>query len=198
MNRRNKIITLLASVLISATLLQQAHATLIDGSIAFKGGALADNSDLTKASQISFYPASVTPTTVIYSSGDFGGLTGSGVAMYSPLIIDPPTPPAGALWSVGGFSLILDSLEVDYVGQTALALYGTGTLYGAGFEPTAGEWFFGLTTSGGQEATFSWASLTSSSGEPGQSVPDGGSTAMLLGCGLVLLGFLSRSRAQRA
>ena len=91
-------------------------------------------------------------------------------------------------------SLILDSLSIDYIDPTHLALYGTGTLYGAGFEPTAGEWIAGFTTSGGQEATFSWASLTGSTGEPGQSVPDGGSTAMLLGCGLVLVGVLNRSR----
>jgi|GraSoiStandDraft_24_1057298.scaffolds.fasta_scaffold173458_1 hypothetical protein len=193
MNRPTKSLNLLAcGVLALSSLLSKVEASLIEGGIAFTGAATPDNSNLTQASQITFGATTV--------DGDGWGsfeniLDGTSVNMYSPLKINPVDLPNEALWTVGGFSLMLTSLTVDtaHSSANALLLSGIGTLSGNGFEDTPGDWQATITTAG-SPATFSWSAISG----PVESVPDNGETAILLGSGLIVMGVVGRLRYIRS
>ena len=117
-----------------------------------------------------------------------------------------PWNPAGAstplnpLWSFVSagktYSFNLISLHQDFVSSTALVLSGLGTAFitGGGSEKiaTTGLWNFTGQTLGVSSFTFSSSADVNA---PVTSVPDGGSTAMLLGSGLVGFAWFRRKLA---
>ena len=173
-----------------------ALAVPISGTIGFTGPYVANNSNLTAATQITFSNSGLTQIVTDGSaSGSFAGIaSGTPVTMFTPLIVNQPgvVLPNGPIWSVGGFSLTLSSLGEVFNNANILALQGAGSITSTslGLDTTPGTWVatFNNATSGAvTNFTFSASSAANPAG-----VPEGGSTAVLLGLALVSLGSVSR------
>jgi hypothetical protein len=102
-----------------------------------------------------------------------------------------PSSAPQALWSFisGGLtysfdlaSLSVDARGTDGSGNPFINLSGVGTLKITGFDNTPGSWIF---TANAASSTFSFSSSNGA-------LPDGGTTAMLLGSALALLGMARR------
>ena len=162
----------------------QAQAAQIQGDILMIGRVTVDAPSLLTATQVTNWFAAVTQnvgfSTVAATTGDFTIVPlGTEAAMATPWVFANPTL---SLWSVGPFTF--DLLSATIVTQTGdfLNILGTGTIHGAGFDDTVGEFRFTATGTG---TRFGFAALTSA-------VPDGGSTVMLLGLGLSGIGLIRR------
>jgi hypothetical protein len=127
-------------------------------------------------------PAPAT-TFVLAANGDF--LTYlppiSGVSMSGFTFNPAPTPVAAPLWTGGGFSFNLNSVNVSVQNANQLGFIGIGTLSGNYFDPTTGTWTMTIDANGG--------SFTFSSGTVAVPEPD---TVFLLG--IVLIGIVGISR----
>lgn len=190
-----KSISVLAMAL---ALTSAAFAVPVNGSIGFTGPYTANDPNLTLATQISFANSGPTQITTDGTvSGSFAGIAaGTPVTMFTPIVINQgggPNPtgvtlPGGSIWSVGVFSLTLTSLVEQFNTAQTLVLYGVGTLSnGNPADNSIGDWVATFSRSG---SSFTFAATSSS-------VPDGGSTALLLGLGLLGLGALAR-RSRKA
>jgi hypothetical protein len=155
------------------------QATPISGGLSFAGNYTPNNEDLTVATSLTFGTTFVTSV-----NGDFSAIVpGTLVVMASPLAINPTVTPVFSLWAVGGFSF--DAYALVQSSQTANTLTLTGTGIINDNNPTdavAGSWL----------ATFNTLSHTFSYSASAGSVPDGGSTMLLLGSALTGLGLLKR------
>ena len=90
------------------------------------------------------------------------------------------------LWTIGGFSFAMTTLEHESLG-TQLLLYGTGMMTGNGFDPTPGVWNFS-----GQEVdqqNFTWSASTGSQAP----IPEP-ATMLLFGTGLMGLAAVGRRK----
>ena len=115
-------------------------------------------------------------------SGSFDSvLDGTAVTFAQPWVFNPSTPKS-PLWTIAGpesFSFNLASATIAFQNGSFLAIKGTGTLTGVGFDATPGTWFF--TTQGvAAQSKFSWSSSAVS-----VAVFDGGTTLGLLGASLL-------------
>ena len=140
--------------------------------------------DSTSAGTATAVTTWVNPT-VQSASGDFGTYVsvGDSVAMNAPWSFNTGT--VNNFWSVGGFTFDLMYSSVVFQGFGAVIVNGVGTASGHDFDPYVGTWSF---TSQDRSANgvFSFSS--------GSSVPDGGTTALLLGTALVGMSAIARRR----
>ena len=132
------IIAALASIFSVSSL----EAGQISGGISFAGAYTpvdAGNnpvSDLTLATKINF-----SASTSGAGTGSFSGIpAASAVTMVPSMDVNPTALPAGALWSVGGFSLTLTTVTQLTTAADSLKISGSGTMTGPGFDPTPGLW----------------------------------------------------------
>ncbi|VAX12833.1 hypothetical protein MNBD_GAMMA24-2586, partial [hydrothermal vent metagenome] len=111
------------------------------------------------------------------------GITHASVVTYSDFIFNPATP-ISSIWSVGGFSLDLNWMNVDYQGPSGFILSGTGMINStsAGLDSAPGTWSF---TANGDGSTFTWSSSSA--------VPEPAIT-LLLGAGLIGFGVARKMR----
>lgn len=125
---------------------------------------------------------------VVDTSGDFSGIancsmcvTRNDIDLFAPLTLTNP------LWSVGGFSFALETLSVDFQNAMFLNLSGSGTVSGAGFDPTPGNWALSVQ---GVSMEFSFSSTTDTRPPviPEPSIP------ALFGIGLLVAGLARRAR----
>jgi hypothetical protein len=132
---------------------------------------------------------------VTAASGTFTGFGGSLGHMadfaFNPGLSPMPVAP---LWLLtagpgAGFSFTLNAITlVDQATPNFLNLTGMGSFSGpAGFDTTLGTWAFTVTTQG---SLFTWTSANIAN------APDGGTTALLLGLGLLGLGAARRFMAR--
>lgn len=186
-NIKSKITAILAvSLLTAGGLASQASAAQVNGAITLAGGAKFDTNSLASATRVNAF----SDVSVKSLDGDFVGFVNvdDAVSMATPWIFSPSTPTLG-LWSVGGFTYDLMSSTVVLQTADFLLITGTGTISGNGFDPTPGMWSF-TSQSPSANGIFSF-----SAGGQFTGVPDGGTTASLLGIGLVSVGLLRRRLA---
>jgi hypothetical protein len=182
---KNKLTIMAAAVAVLVGISTTVQATPINGSIGFtglykqNGGTIGD---LTTATSFT-----ITSTLILAASGDFTGATLGSFA--TPITVNPATG-LSTLWSVivGSttytFNVTSETESLDSASQ--INLLGTGTITdGNTADTTAGTWQLGFGVSGD---AFTWQSTSSAN------VPDGGTTAMLLGAGMAGL-FLFRKKA---
>jgi hypothetical protein len=177
---KNKMIKICVAIAAIASIGLTVQAVPITGGISFSGNYTPNNTDLSAATLISFGLT----TTSVGSTGSFAGIAGgTTVTMIPSIAINPTAPPITALWSVGGITFDALTLVESAVTAQTITLYGTGTLYdGTPADSSAGQWL----------ATFNTISGTFSFSASAGSVPDGGTTVMLLGSALAGLGLLKR------
>src|SRR6266403_1857494 len=193
MKNRSKIApAILATGLLSCTLFnQQARATEIlhpavniTGHFNLAGSAHFDTTSLATATRVLSW---VNPHAEAGSTGVFSGIPVNTAVTMSPWTFNPSTATPG-LWSVAGFTFDLLSSTVVVQNAFALVITGNGIVSGNGFTPTAMQWAFAATSSGGlRRAIFSF----SGSGSAG-TVPEGGTAVALLGIALIGIEALRR------
>lgn len=183
-NLNKTILAVIAVGLLSSGLFcQQAQAATITGDITFGGVVTFDTTSLSLAKQVSTWNLAI----VTSDSGDFSSIPVLSSVTISPWIFNPSTP-TSPLWSVGGFSFDLISSTIVTQTNFFLNVTGIGTLSGAGFDTTPGTWSFTVSNAlGGTHSTFGFQSDTAAG-----LVPDGGTTAALLGLALAGIELLRR------
>jgi hypothetical protein len=201
---------------VALSILPSAQANPITGTVSFTGGVTgyenttgtgATSSDFTQDHSLVFAGVVVAPVAA-QNTGTFAGLGGDSVTIYSPLQINPtgtpPVPGSAPLWSIGGTTLTFSVTTLNQsistppgssLPNSALNLFGTGTLSdGIPADSVTGTWNATFTSAigGAGQVTFSFNSST------GVTVPDGGTSLVILGLGLTALAGFARFRKQVA
>jgi hypothetical protein len=127
--------------------------------------------------------------------GDFSPFlaTGDTLTIKAPWSFNSGSVPD--FWTASGFHFDLISSSVAFQSATSLAVYGTGTVWGNGFDPTPGVWNFS-TQSIAANNMFSFSAAVGTGAAA--SVPDGGLTLLFLGGGLVGLSLIARHHKPNA
>lgn len=195
---KNTSIKALAGLIAAIATGSLALADPIDGSVAFNGNA------------------SVSGTTIAFSSvvtdvgsGSYGGISSgdavalesfSGIALNVTNINGQAFPvPGGTLWSFtdagtgDSYSFVATSAIQSYgsINSSQWNFYGEGiaSISGGDYSPTVGSWTIVTTNEGHDIFTFTG----------GSNVPDGGTTALLVGLGLLAMGgYALRNRRAKA
>jgi hypothetical protein len=137
------------------------------------------------------------PATVTLATGDYLGLDGDS-AMFNPILFSPATP--GLLWTInsGGntYTFTIDSFTAASQNAHFVNLMGTGTATATGYLPTNGTWTITDTNSSGADDYFTFGA----SDNVNNSVPDNGSTMLLIALGLLgtAIGVLALRKAPKA
>lgn len=176
---KNKWFTI-GGVIIAMAITATVQATPISGNITLGGNDTMDGTSVNNSTTVTGWSA---VTTGGAASGSFIGiLAGTAVTMGSPWIFSPSTP-TPALWSVGGFTFNLGTSTIitDTAGYLNITGDGTITSTNPSLDPTPFVWRFGTQDPSSQVGNnlpvFTFSGATGS-------VPDGGTTAMLLGIAL--------------
>lgn len=161
----------------SITLSADSSSVAIDfgaNTVTFNPASPTNNS---KVDTVTGNMASLAPVTTQVSYKNF---------QYSPLSV------VGPLWTTAtGLSFTLTGItSVNEIGNSALVLFGTGTLSSTNlaYDPTPGEWSFNASET---STVFSWGSTATAR------VPDGGATLGLLGISILGLGGTRRFLTSR-
>jgi VPDSG-CTERM motif len=164
------------------------QATVITGGIGIAGAYTANGTagDLTTATSMTI----AGPFTAVNESGTFIGAINSTITFASPIAVNPANnlTPNKVLWTVEvgtttyTFTVTSESESVDTANQ--VTLIGQGTFTDGNSADTAfGTYQLGF---GVTQTTFSFQNNSQTN------VPDGGTTAMLLGTALMGLGLLKK------
>ena len=177
----------------------QATPIPITGNISFSGTSTINGTSFVTATAFTLFQG-VTVGSPSALSGSYVGTSGAAVTM-TPFTWSPPSAstPLNPLWTFvsGGdtYSLNLSVLNVDYVSPTGLLLSGLGTVMitgpGLNYLNTTGAWNLSAQTLG--VSTFTFSSTTTAHAA---AVPDGGTTAAMLGASLLGLALINRKPKQ--
>jgi hypothetical protein len=197
MNAKSLTITMAMAGLISTGL--QVQATSISGSISFDGGAVLLNNTLASATAIdSFGGATMVSGGANLPTGTFAGLATTPVTMTAQGFTFSPglsPSPINDLWSftAAGITYSFNLLSATGVfANGSLDLSGQGILQVTGYADTAGTWTLDI-NGGGDGDNFNFDANNEVPNST--AVPDGSSSAMLLGASLTGIGLLSRKFA---
>ena len=171
-----------------------AHAVPITGDITFAGGVELDTSSAGTATEVLSWtgPGGTGEPIVISDDGSFSGIApGTEASFTSPWLFNSGA--VAALWSVGGFTFDLTESHIVFQGGSPAGVLvdGTGTVSGNGLDATEMTWSFTTqdpSASGDESSIFSFSAASGTV----TAVPDGGTTAMLLGLGVLALGMLKK------
>jgi hypothetical protein len=178
-----------AVIAIAMAMVGGAKADPISGTVLMGGSVLLDTPSVNTATGVLSTFAFVAFATDDYASyiAPFSIATMASAWSFT-------SGPISSFWSVGGFTFDLDSSAIVTQGGGAVHVAGTGTVYGNGFDPTPGIWSFTTQDPGATHGSLNVFSFSASGSHP---VPDSGSTMILIGAGLTVLGLASR-RMRRA
>lgn len=176
-----------------------AHACLISpitGNITFVGGVTLDTTSAGTATEVLDWtgPGGTGLPVVLSDSGSFASIApGTPVCFASPWFFNSGavTP----LWSVGCYTFDLTSSHIMFQGGSpaAVVVDGSGTVSGpCWLQDTAMTWSFTTQDPGASGGDPSVIFSFSAASGTGSAVPDGGTTAMLLGVGVLGLGLLKK------
>jgi hypothetical protein len=187
-NLTKTILAVLATGVLSCGLFsQQAQAVPITGDIV-NGGQITFNGPLVTATQVTHWFSAGTHndgfSTVFAVTGDLATFISvfDEAQMAQPWDFGSGGPQAG-LWSVGGFTFDLASSTIVTQIPGFLNVTGVGTITGNGFDPTQAQFTLTVTRLGSQLV---FGAITNT-------VPDGGTTVMLLGAAIGALGLARRA-----
>lgn len=172
-----------------------AQATTISGNITFAGGVELNTSSAGTATEVTAWTGAdgTGDPIVISSDGSFSGITpGTDVTFTAPWFFNSGA--VADLWSVGGFTFNLTSSEIVFQGGSPaiVGVDGTGVVTEDGVSQEM-SWSFSTSDPGaaGANGTLIF-SFQAASGTITPTVPDGGTTAMLLGLGVLGLGLVKK------
>ena len=183
--------SVLAAVALALT--QAVQAVPVTGSIGFTGRVTFDTGFAYNATKVTSW---VNPT-VNGTSGSFTTVAnGTAVALTAPWNFN--TGLVNPFWSVGGFTYSLTSSYIQAQGGAPgvsgfVVVNGTGTVSGNGYSATALDWSF---SAQGPSVTQNPDTFTFSASA--SSVPDAGTTSVLLGSCLFGMAFLKRKITAKA
>lgn len=194
-----------AAVLLAST---QTYAIPITGNIGITGGATYNTSSAASATAVTDWinPVVNLSSGVFASPSVFALTAGEAVSMAAPWNFNT-TSPINSFWSVGGFTFQLLSSFILQQGGTPgqtgyVVVEGTGLVSGNGYDATQMSWMFTSQDPKGRNSpdawTFSASGASSTSTTPPPGVPDGGSTAILLGVALSGVGLLKKKKEKAA
>jgi hypothetical protein len=170
------------------------QADPIDGGISFSGNVTVNTGDIDTADWFTAFNSS----SVTSLNGSYVGVAGLNIsslaAMNLPFSWDPASGPLAPLWQTAGFVANGDRAAItsyNQPGDGTLTIHGTGMLHLTGFDPTMGTWILSVTE---VSSTLGYSFSAGSNLPRG---PDGGTTSLLLGLGLLGVGVVAR-RFKRA
>jgi len=175
------IIKFVAVAAVAVALTQTVQAVPITGNVGFSGKVQLNSGSVQTATQaIAWFN-----TVVNGQSGSFSGVSdGTSVAIAAPWSFNSGL--VNNFWSVGGFTFNLTSSSIFSQDSLFLNVILTGTVTAAGFDATAFTGTFQVANppSNGQTTFTERLSFNS--------VPDGGTTVLLLGAALSGLALVKR------
>ncbi len=189
-----KMIKIAALAVMAAALTQSIQALpFATGGLGFGGSVTLNNNSANDSTAVTSFPSSV----VTLASGTFTGISGAAVMTSGSWFFNsPPGAIVNPFWQVGGYTFNLVSSYIfaqgGIAGSTAfVTVDGTGTVTGPGIAPTTMTWSFTTqdpsvgTTGTPPNPTYTFSASSNT-------VPDGASTAMLLGLALSGVALLKR------
>ena len=187
---KTSFIKFLGAVALMAGLASSASAAYLQGTILFTGKAALNNAPPATTKVTAWKTSSATGNTigkldVAGADGSFAPVDGMKASFTSPWTFTDTN--IVNFWSVGGFSFDLASAVKTVMGS-GFSVNATGTLKGAGYDPTPGTFYF--TSQPGSASGYFSTSASSSA------VPEGGAAIALLG--LALLGLEGARRRLKA
>jgi VPDSG-CTERM motif len=173
-----------------------AQAVPISGDITFAGGVELNTASAGTATEVLAWtgPGGSGLPVVISDDGSFSGVApGTTATFTSPWFFNSGA--VASLWSVGGFTFNLTSSKIVFQGGSPAGVLvdGIGAISGNGLSPEAMSWSFSTSDPGATGVDGLVFSFQVADGTTGTSaVPDGGTTAMLLGLGVLGLGLVKK------
>jgi hypothetical protein len=188
---KNKWLTIAAVTAAAGGFAGVAQAIPISGDITFAGGVTLNTSSAANATEVFAFTGNngTGSPYVVSADGSFSGLAGDSATFAGDWLFNSGA--VAKLWSVGGFTFDLTSSHIAFQGGSpaGVVVDGIGAIIGpSGFDPEAMTWSFSISDPGAGTPEGLVFSFQSADG----SVPDGGTTAMLLGLGVLGLGMLKK------
>ena len=188
----------------SLGLVASAGAQSITGTLNFLSSYTAASGDLTTANNVLTILSAIPNQTTVQGgagspTGSFSGFVAPGATVtmlnsFTTNVAGNGVTPSGAtIWSVGGFSFnVLAGGVTEAPGNTStsITLNANGNITGNGFTSTPGFW-----TATFQNAVGGGVNVSSTFSSSAGSVPDGGSTAVLLGLSLLGVVWFAKRKA---
>jgi hypothetical protein len=199
---KSSITRILGALLVSVAAGSFARANSIDGTLVFTGGATINSGSADTATAVNAWQ--LMPTTLVSEDGTFSSL---GVPLPDATILAPwtfGTPISPTVFSnfisIGSFSFDLASSWIASQGAGSVTVDGTGWIHDASFDTTAATVSFTFTDPiivgvVGQihQQTDVLSRMDHFTGTV-TALPDGGTTAVLLGGALLSFALISRRR----
>jgi len=175
------ILKIVAVVAVAVALTSTVRAVPISGNIGFSGAVQLD----TGSAQTATEALAWVNTVVNATSGSFTTVAnGSSVTLATPWFFT--SGPVGSFWSVGGFTFNLSSSSIFSQNALFLDVVLAGTVTGNGYDATAFSGTFQVANPPANGTTTFTERLSFNS------VPDGGTTVLLLGSALSGLALIRR------
>jgi VPDSG-CTERM motif len=170
-----------------------AQAVPISGSITFAGGVELDTTSAGTATEVLAWTGTggTGSPTVISGDGSFSATVGDAATFSAPWFFNSGA--VSGLWSVGGFTFDLTSSHIVFQGGSPaiVGVDGIGAVMGNDESPEAMTWSFSTSDPGAAGVSSLIFSFQVAGGTEA-AVPDGGTTAMLLGLGVLGLGLVKK------
>jgi hypothetical protein len=175
------ILKVVAVAAVAVALTQSVQAVPITGNIGFSGAVQLDSSTVQTATEATAWYNTVVNAT----SGSFTSVAnGSSVSLASPWLFNSGV--LNSFWQVGGFTFNLSSSSIYSQDSLFLNVVLAGTVTGNQYDPTAFTGTFQVANPSANGLTTFTERLSFNS------VPDGGTTVLLLGSALSGLALLRR------